>query len=73
VTTAGGRSKARLKGGGASTPKRSFGWYRVECLTDACQAETAERRTAALLCFQGYREQINAASFEAAMLSPTEG
>jgi hypothetical protein len=45
----------------------------VECLTDACQAETAERRTAALLCFQGYREQINAASFEAAMLSPTEG
>ena len=45
----------------------------MECLTDACQAETAERRTAALLCFQGCREQINAASFEAAMLSQTEG
>ena len=31
--------------------------YRVVCLHDACMAESLERHSAALACFQGYAEQ----------------
>jgi nicotinamidase-related amidase len=41
--------------------------YRVVCLTDACQAETAERHAQALGCFQGYAEQIPVACFVEAL------
>ena len=44
--------------------------YRVVCLTDACQAETPERHTAALECFQGYCEQISVAAFAALLPGP---
>jgi hypothetical protein len=39
--------------------------YRVVCLTDACQAETAERHAQALGCFRGYCTQIPVTAFEA--------
>jgi nicotinamidase-related amidase len=41
--------------------------YRVVCLTDACQAETAERHAEALGCFRGYAEQISVACFVEAL------
>jgi len=47
--------------------------YQVVCLKDACQAESPERHTAALACFQGYCTLINVAAFEAAMVVPTGG
>lgn len=42
--------------------------YWAVCLPDACQAENPELRTAALTCFQGYRERVSVAAFEAAMV-----
>ena len=47
--------------------------YQVVCIQDACQAESPERHTAALACFQGYCTLINVAAFEAAMVVPTGG
>lgn len=44
--------------------------YRVVCLTDACQAETAERHAAALECFRGYAELISVAVFAQALNMP---
>ena len=41
--------------------------YQVVCLHDACQAETPERHTAALACFQGYGSQIPVGAFEATL------
>ena len=41
--------------------------YRVVCLTDACQAETAERHRQALQCFQGYAELLTVEVFGAAL------
>jgi nicotinamidase-related amidase len=43
--------------------------YRVVCLTDACQAETPERHSAALACFQGYCTQIPVADFEKVLMA----
>ena len=44
--------------------------YRVVCLTDACQAETAERHAAALACFQGYATLVSVDAF-LALLKPS--
>ncbi|MCP9926644.1 cysteine hydrolase family protein [Cyanobium sp. CH-040] len=44
--------------------------YRVTCLTDACQAETAERHAAALACFRGYARQCTVAEFAAGLGRP---
>jgi nicotinamidase-related amidase len=41
--------------------------YRVVCLTDACQAETAERHDQALACFQGYAALITVEQFAAGL------
>lgn len=41
--------------------------YRVVCLTDACQAGTAERHTQALECFEGYAALLTVADFAAAL------
>ena len=41
--------------------------FRVVCLTDACQARTAERHLQALACFQGYAELLTVEQFAAAL------
>ncbi|MEY4805857.1 MAG: hypothetical protein RLZZ206_246 [Cyanobacteriota bacterium] len=43
--------------------------YRVACLTDTCQAETAERHATALACFQGYASLVRVDAF-LALLQP---
>ena len=37
--------------------------YRVLCLTEACQAESAERHRQGLACFQGYAELLDVDAF----------
>lgn len=44
--------------------------YRVTCLTDACQAETPERHTAALACFRGYARQCMVEEFATGLSRP---
>ena len=47
--------------------------YRVVCLHDACQAETAERHAAALDCFRGYCSQLSVTQFEAELNRSLDG
>jgi len=47
--------------------------YRVVCLHDACQAETAEQHAAALDCFRGYCSQLSVTQFAAELNRSIDG